>query len=93
LYVPGSDQTQRVGIGGQASPEQNPNGVSGRVGEGSGSSPKTADPGLGQANNIRTPYTEVLGKYTQQATDALDRAYVPPDAKEYVKNYFSALGK
>jgi hypothetical protein len=35
----------------------------------------------------------VLGQYSEQAIEALDRAYVPPDAKEYVRDYFSALGK
>jgi hypothetical protein len=35
----------------------------------------------------------VLGEYSDRAIEALDRAYVPPDAKQYVRDYFTALGK
>jgi hypothetical protein len=35
----------------------------------------------------------VIGNYVQQAAQALDSVYIPADAKDYVKNYFSALGK
>ena len=48
---------------------------------------------VGELAKVRTPYNEVLGQYTDQATEALERAYVPPDAKEYVKEYFTELGK
>jgi hypothetical protein len=42
---------------------------------------------------VQTPYKQVIGEYARQATEAIERAYVPPDAKEYVKEYFSELGK
>jgi hypothetical protein len=39
------------------------------------------------------PYREVLGQYAEQATRVLDQVYIPSDAKEYVKQYFTELGK
>src|SRR5438046_2434043 len=79
-----------AGTTGQCAPE-NPgsDSVGGRVGEGSTSGSNRSAPGLGELAKVRTPYHEVLGQYTDQATEALERAYVPPDAKEYVKQYFT----
>ena len=81
------------GMGGQAAPEKGSATTSGRAGEGPGGETSQAAPGLGSITTVHTPYTEVLGQYSQQAIDALDRAYVPPDAKQYVREYFTALGK
>jgi len=47
----------------------------------------------GSLATIRTPYTEVIGQYVKRAADALERAYIPQDAKEYVRAYFTQLGK
>jgi plasmid stabilization system protein ParE len=93
IYVPGREQPGGGAVG-QASPEFQPeNGVGGRVGEGPDGAEQPGGPSVGTLTTIRTPYQDVLGEYTEQATEALDRAYVPPDAKEYVRDYFTALGK
>jgi hypothetical protein len=42
---------------------------------------------------VRVPYREVIGEYAEQATRMLDQIYIPSDAKEYVKEYFTQLGK
>ncbi len=69
-------------------------GAEGRIGEGQGTGKKEiAGRGAGSLAPVRTPYKEVIGQYARQATDALERDYIPPDAKEYVKQYFTALGK
>ncbi len=101
VYVPGKSQTTNEagggsppgqvlpqdtqgGDGGQAS-RSDPNGTSGeQVSGGRGS---------GGLAPVHTPYKQVIGKYAAQATDALERAYIPPDAKDYVRDYFSGLGK
>jgi hypothetical protein len=93
LYIPGQSGAERSGVGGQASPAPNTTGVAGRVGSGEGEQSTASGPGLGQLDQIRTPYTEVLGQYAQQATENLERTYVPQDAREYVKLYFEALGR
>jgi hypothetical protein len=68
--------------------------VGGRIGEGdSGGADVSSGTGEGGAVRVQTAYREVLAEYAREATEAIDRAYVPPDAKEYVKNYFSELGK
>jgi hypothetical protein len=77
-----------------SSDEPNTGGVGGRIGEGeSGGTETTEGTGEGGAVRVQTPYREVLAEYARQATEAIDRAYVPPDAKQYVKDYFSELGK
>jgi hypothetical protein len=69
-------------------------GLGGRVGEGQGEGDEASSgTGEGGAVRVQTPYREVLAEYARQATEAIDRAYVPPDAKQYVKDYFSELGK
>jgi hypothetical protein len=88
----GSEET--AGTSGQfAPPDSGSDAVGGRVGNGSTEGSTGAAPGLGQLTKIRTPYNEVFGQYSQKATESLERAYVPPDAKEYVKDYFTELGK
>jgi hypothetical protein len=72
----------------------NNNGVGGRVGEGDSNGAQiSSSTGPGGAVRVQTPYREVLTEYSRQATEAIERAYVPPDAKQYVKDYFSELGK
>jgi hypothetical protein len=94
VYVPGRDTTVAAGGAGQAAPErQDPNAIGGRVGEGATEDELPGGPGPGSIAEIRTPYTEVLGEYSKEALSSLERSYVPPDAKEYVRNYFTALGK
>lgn len=87
----GSDST---GSGGQASsgdPRQE--GLEGRAGEGGEMTQSTSQRGTGVKAEIRTPYTEVYGEYAKQASQALEGVYIPADAKEYVKEYFTELGK
>jgi len=47
----------------------------------------------GIMTSVKTPYKEVVREYAERATEALDRTYIPSDAKEYVKQYFTELGK
>jgi hypothetical protein len=69
-------------------------GVEGRAGEGEGNGAQlSSGSGAGGAVRVQTPYREVIAEYARQATEAIDRAYVPSDAKEYVRQYFSELGK
>jgi len=37
------------------------------------------------------PYEQVVGKYQQQASQAMDRASVPLSYRQIVKDYFSSL--
>lgn len=95
VYIPGKNTAQGSGVAGQAAPEQDPagSGLAGRAGAGQEGDAAPSGVGLGSINTINTPYTEVLGQYSEQAIQALDRAYVPPDAKEYVRDYFAELGR
>jgi hypothetical protein len=47
-----------------------------------------ADPAQNGAN---VPYEQVVGKYQQQASQAMDRAAVPLSYRQIVKDYFSSL--
>lgn len=94
VYVPGREEGSQGGTAGQAGPEPpDENAVQGRVGEGPEGEAVGSGKGLGSISTVHTPYKEVLGDYTKQATEALERTYVPPDAKEYVRDYFAELGK
>ncbi|MDQ5825962.1 MAG: hypothetical protein M3441_17340 [Chloroflexota bacterium] len=100
VYVPGGPEGESAGgetpseTPGENIDEPNTDGIGGRIGEGdSGGADVSSSTGEGGAVRVQTPYREVLAEYARQATEAIDRAYVPPDAKEYVKNYFSELGK
>ena len=37
------------------------------------------------------PYEEVYPEYSESASEALDRGYIPPHLKDYVRDYFSQL--
>jgi hypothetical protein len=58
-----------------------------------GTGDNTSNTGAGALATIRTPYTEVIGQYIERANAALERVYIPQDAKEYVRDYFTLLGK
>lgn len=99
LYVPAPDSSVAGNVTsaqapGQAAPEvQHPDGIQGR-GDGSGDGAQAPGAlGSGSRSEIRTPYKEVIGEYAVKASQALDQTYVPAEAKEYVKNYFTELGK
>jgi hypothetical protein len=98
VYVPPAPESGAApdnassGVPGQAAPQQ-PGGIEGRGADGGDGAQTPADLGAGARTQIRTPYTEVIGKYAEQATQALDRVYIPADARDYVKNYFIQLGK
>ncbi len=94
VYVPGNNSTAPLGTAGQAAPDKGANAAPGRAGDGPlGGDSSPTGTGLGSITTIHTPYTQVLGKYSEQAIQALNKAYVPPDAKDYVRDYFSGLGK
>jgi hypothetical protein len=68
-------------------------GIQGRV-SGAGDGPTAeGSRGPGSRVQVRVPYREVLGQYAEQATRVLDQVYIPSDAKEYVKQYFTELGR
>jgi hypothetical protein len=46
-------------------------------------------PGVG---STRVPDAELLRQYTRTAESALAREEVPPELREYVKQYFMAIG-
>ncbi|HYP19049.1 MAG TPA: hypothetical protein VEY08_03165 [Chloroflexia bacterium] len=98
VYVPAQDgappSAESSSGAGQAAPESpNTDGLSGRVGEGGGGEETRGQTGAGTLMPIHTPYKEVIGQYAERATESLDRAYIPPDAKDYVREYFTQLGK
>jgi hypothetical protein len=37
------------------------------------------------------PYEDVIGEYSDAASEALDRSAIPPHLKGYVRDYFSEL--
>jgi hypothetical protein len=47
--------------------------------------------GPGLKPGVHTPYQNVIGQYGDSAASALDRSALPPDAKQYVRDYFSSL--
>ena len=79
---------------GQTTPDaQNPDAIQGR-GSGAGEGAQSpGELGSGTLGQIRTPYKQVIGDYAEKASQALDKTYVPADAKQYVKDYFTELGK
>ena len=99
LYVPTPDSVSpgtgngAQGAGQGAPGTQNPDAIQGRgnaTGEGT---PSPGELGSGTLGQIRTPYKQVIGDYAEKASQALDKTYVPADAKQYVKDYFTELGK
>jgi hypothetical protein len=48
-------------------------------------------PSNAPAGNAGVPYEQVYGDYARAADEALQRGRVPPDMRDYVRNYFSSL--
>ncbi len=99
LYVPTPDAVSSgSGAGGQATGQgapdaQNSDGIQGRGSPSGDGTPSPGELGSGTLGQIRTPYKQVIGDYAEKASEALDKTYVPADAKQYVKDYFTELGK
>jgi hypothetical protein len=99
LYVPTPDTVSSAdGTGaqtaGQGAPDsQNPDAIQGRGNTSGDGTPSPGELGTGTLGQIRTPYKQVIGDYAEKASQALDKTYVPADAKQYVKDYFTELGK
>jgi hypothetical protein len=100
VYVPTQGQGAGASPGGnnnpgQPPPQGAPTGGSGgsAVGQSGDDNDGQTRTGAGAVTELRTPYTEVIGEYAERATQAMESAYIPTDAKEYVKQYFTGLGK
>ena len=79
---------------GQGAPDaQHPDGIQGRGNAAGSGTPSPGQLGSGSLSEVRTPYKEVIGEYADMASRALDKTFVPADAKEYVRDYFTELGK
>lgn len=91
--VQASEGNSGAGDGTVPTPEPNTGGSDSGIVGGAGPGGNSQQGGSGTATTIHTPFTEVLGQYAQRAATALDRAYIPQDAKEYVRDYFTELGK
>lgn len=99
LYVPTTEASSSGSdIGGPApgqtaSDAQHPDGIQGRGNGAGGGTSSPGELGTGTLGQIRTPYKQVIGDYAEKASQALDKTYVPADAKQYVRDYFTELGK
>ncbi len=104
VYVPNQNTSPGVpaqgsadgSLSGQAAPDPlRTDGLAGRASDGGGSGGGSTDSGKapGAITPIHTPYTRIIGQYARLATEALDRTYIPSDARQYVKEYFTELGK
>jgi hypothetical protein len=94
VYVPqalpgGSDGGQQPG---QTQPEGGISPVLPGIAD-DGASDRTGGNSGGKVTEVRTPYKEVLRDYAQRATEALDNTFIPPDARQLVRNYFTGLGQ
>jgi hypothetical protein len=45
----------------------------------------------GANNPSLVPYEQVFPSYADAASEALDRGYIPPHLKDFVRRYFSEL--
>lgn len=103
VYIPPTEEPQNDGgrtgsdIGAapasSASGDNHENGLEGRAGENNGDTKTVEQRGTGVAGQILTPYKEVYGDYAKEAGQALEGVYIPADAKDYVREYFTELGK
>ena len=102
----GSGQGQGQGTGsgagtGQGPGTGNPNPNTGKPGESvyvprqQGQGPSQQQNGNGSTSSTGTnrPYKEVIGTYSQNARDTIDRSNIPPNMRENVRQYFSELEK
>lgn len=60
-------------------------------GEGQAQSRQERQPLPGSPGRATVPYTQVLPAYREAAGAALEREYIPPGLRDYVKEYFSRL--
>lgn len=92
--VPGGVATGTEGTTGEA-PTGDPRteGLEGQANGEGDDAQRTEETGSGAKTQVRTPYKEVIGEYVAAATRSLESTYIPADAKEYVKDYFTELGK
>ena len=58
---------------------------------GDGQTQQGNNQGQGTNNQAIVPYTSVFQDFHDFAIQSLDRAYVPLDVKDYVRDYFSSL--
>ena len=66
--------------------------VQGQQGQGGSSQTQQGQSTLPGANNPSVvPYEQVYPEYSQAASEALDRGYIPPHLKDFVRDYFSRL--
>ncbi len=69
-----------------------PDFVQGQQGQGGSSQTETGQDTLpGASNPSMVPYQQVFPEYAEAASEALDRGYIPPHLKEFVRDYFSRL--
>jgi hypothetical protein len=70
----------------------NPDFVQGQQGQGGESQIQPGESNMpGAANPSLVPYTQVYPEYSDAASEALDRGYIPPHLKDFVRRYFSEL--
>jgi hypothetical protein len=62
----------------------------GGTGAGDGETVGAGD-GQTRAGGTRVPVADVIGRYSRQATAALDRPGVPPSVRDVVREYFERL--
>jgi hypothetical protein len=98
VYVPGpipqagEDRSTTV-AGQQETDPARTEGLEGRASGGTNGELTQAGRGPGVLTPIHTPYREIIGEYARLAMQALDRTYIPSDARQYVRDYFTELGK
>ncbi len=66
--------------------------IQGQQGEGGQTQQREGEQALpGAVNPSLVPYEQIFPEYARSASEALDRGYIPPHLKEYVRDYFSQL--
>lgn len=45
----------------------------------------------GASGPVTVPYEQIYPEYSQTASEALERGYIPPHLKDFVRRYFSQL--
>ncbi|MEI7644982.1 MAG: hypothetical protein WCJ55_11940 [Chloroflexales bacterium] len=69
-----------------------PDFVPGQQGQGGQSQSQQGQNTMPGANNPSVvPYEQIYPEYAQAASEALDRGYIPPHLKDFVRRYFSQL--
>ncbi len=65
--------------------------LSGQQGAGGTTQQRPGGTGPGINPGTQVPYEDVIGDYSDAASEALDRSAIPPHLKGYVRDYFSEL--